>query len=181
MEINQLKLSKILSYVLRHAPKEHALILDENGWTDLKKLVMSINNKHPEFNSIDEVDIFQIVQNSSKKRIEIKGDKIRALYGHSIKERILKAPSTPPEILLHGTSKIVWEKIKEVGIQKMNRQYVHLTENMDDAKLVAKRKSDDIIIIRIDTLKVSDKGLSFYNEGNVWLTKFVPPDCIYKL
>jgi putative RNA 2'-phosphotransferase len=39
MNSNQVKLSKFLSLVLRHKPEMIELILDENGWADVDRLI----------------------------------------------------------------------------------------------------------------------------------------------
>ena len=44
----------------------------------------------------------------------------------------------PPEILYHGTATKFLESIREKGILKRNRQYVHLSSDIETAKNVDK-------------------------------------------
>lgn len=84
------KLSKEVSYALRHAPWEYELELDENGWVEIKQLLHSIKES-VEWNLITENDLNKMIAISEKKRHEILGNKIRALYGHSIPQKDRKS------------------------------------------------------------------------------------------
>jgi len=37
------KLSKLLSYILRHKPEEYEIVLDENGYTNVAELINKLN------------------------------------------------------------------------------------------------------------------------------------------
>ena len=37
------KLSKLLSYILRHKPSAYGIILDENGYTNVAELINKLN------------------------------------------------------------------------------------------------------------------------------------------
>ena len=37
--MNDVKISKFLSFVLRHKPEEIGLVLDPNGWADINELL----------------------------------------------------------------------------------------------------------------------------------------------
>ncbi|MFA7615524.1 MAG: RNA 2'-phosphotransferase [Weeksellaceae bacterium] len=179
--MNELELSKILSYVLRHVPEKYNLTLDEGGWGDIDTLIKNIKRKHPQFKNIGFSAILQIVNNNRKKRLEISEDntKIRALYGHTFENTISKNIVVPPEILYHGTSNYTYSKfIKRNGLKKMKRQYVHLTQNINDAERVAKRKSDKIIVLRILALESYKNGYKFYQEESIWLSDDLPTEYI---
>jgi RNA:NAD 2'-phosphotransferase (TPT1/KptA family) len=77
------KLSKTIAHALRHDPVFYDLILDEEGWTDLRALADALRKKYTRWENIDIKDIVEMNRLSFKKRFEIKEDKIRALYGHS--------------------------------------------------------------------------------------------------
>ena len=80
--MNNLDLSKEVSYVLRHAPWKYGLVLDENGWVDVRELLEALR-KNYKWVSIELDDLFRMIEESENKRHEIVGKKIRALYGHS--------------------------------------------------------------------------------------------------
>jgi len=110
---------------------------------------------------------------------KIKDDKIRALYGHSLEKRIKKEPGEPPEFLFHGTSEKAYEKIKEIGLRPMSRQYVHLSIDTDMAQKVGKRKNKNPVILKVLAGKAYKDKINFY-KGNehVWLSDYVPPKYI---
>jgi len=63
-------------------------------------LYMSVKNGRS-----SEHDLHVMIEKSDKKRYEISNGKIRALYGHSIPQRIIKEQKCPPEVLYHGTAR----------------------------------------------------------------------------
>ncbi|MFW5928386.1 MAG: RNA 2'-phosphotransferase, partial [Thermoplasmatota archaeon] len=130
------KLSKHLSYILRHHPEEAGLELDELGFTDLNKLLDCLEGK--KYSWADKEDIEYLIKKSEKDRFEIDSDKIRALYGYSIDVEI-KDPAEPPSLLYHGTSPRSLDSILEEGLKPMNRQYVHLSISKEEAYKVGKR------------------------------------------
>jgi len=79
----------------------------------------------------------------------------------------------PPEFLYHGTAQSNIDSIFEKGIEKRNRQHVHLSQDIETATKVGMRHGKPIILT-INTEKMFDDGIEFYlSENNVWLTDFV--------
>lgn len=120
-----------------------------------------------------------MIKSSEKKRHEVENGKIRALYGHSIPKKIIKSGVILPDFLFHCTSSEALTSILQQGILPMSRQYVHLSENIDTAILVAKRKNKDIAILTIDTQQALQKGIKFYHGSDgTWLTDAIFNECI---
>lgn len=80
--LDLMKLSKELSYALRHSPWEYELELDEEGWVEISQLLVALHES-PQWKGVTQVDLEQMIQASEKKRHEIRSGRIRALYGHS--------------------------------------------------------------------------------------------------
>lgn len=168
------KLSKEVSYVLRHAPWEYELELDEHGWISVEQLLNSLNQT-PEWENITLDDLNHMIQYSAKKRHEIKNRNIRAFYGHSIPMIIKKERSIPPKVLYHGTANKFLESIKQEGLIPMDRQHVHLSEDIETATLVGKRKENVPVILTIDTEAAVTDGINFYlGNEKVWLADPIP-------
>lgn len=166
------KISKFLSYVLRHHPELINLNLDENGWANVDELIIKSTNDSQGF-TFEELD--EIVETNDKKRFIFNEDKtrIRANQGHSIDINLALIPQQPPEFLYHGTAQSNIESILEKGIEKRNRQHVHLSQDIETATKVGMRHGKPIILT-INTEKMFDDGIEFYlSENNVWLTDFV--------
>ena len=56
----------------------------------------------------------------------------------------------------------------------MNRQYVHLSANIEQAQQVAIRKTSNPVILKIKATDAANTGIAFYKEDTVWLCDFVP-------
>jgi len=180
--MNYEKLSKEISYALRHAPKEYNLYLDELGFVKISDLLYSINCSHHYDKLITIADLQYIIANSSKKRHQIKDDKIRALYGHSTNDKVLKDKAIPPNILYHGTTHTSIDSIMVDGLKPMSRQYVHLSTDIETAINVGKRKDNNPIVLEINTKIAFNSGVTFYlGNENVWLSDPIPPEYIKRI
>ena len=175
MSFKDLELSKTMSYALRHNYQQFNLQLDGQGFTSINDLVTGIRNNGSKFQNVTVNDIFRIVDTDSKKRYEIVGDKIRAVYGHSIEEKIEKQSSQPPTILYHGTTLESSKKILEIGLNPMARQYVHLSADIETAFLVGSRRTKNPIILVVNAEDAYKDGIHFYAEpNNIYLSDSIP-------
>ncbi|MBS3781260.1 MAG: RNA 2'-phosphotransferase [Candidatus Thermoplasmatota archaeon] len=168
-------LSKHLSYLLRHHPEDADLVLDKRGFTDLEAVIDSLKNTKHSWASRE--DIEYLIENSEKKRFEIKDDMIRALYGHSI-EVDIEEREEPPDILYHGTSPDSLTSIFEEGLKPMGRQYVHLSISEQEAIEVGKRHHPEPVILEIDASSASEDGIAFYKRGDLYLSEHISPKYI---
>ncbi|MBX9656771.1 RNA 2'-phosphotransferase, partial [bacterium] len=114
------KISKTLSYWLRHAPEKGDLTLDAKGWAPLSDVYAALAREglSNDFNTL-----MTVVQDNDKKRFEFNFDfsAIRARQGHSIDIDLDLKPSVPPVVLYHGTTNKVVGQIMKQGLSKMNR------------------------------------------------------------
>jgi len=172
-------LSKAVSHALRHEPWLYELELDDEGWTDVQPLLSALRGQDPAWLNLQVADLEEMIRQSSKKRHELNGERIRALYGHSIPGKLKKQPACPPDVLYHGTSPKLLERIFAEGLKPMGRQYVHLSVGRATAREVGLRKSSLPVVLVIDAEEAFRNDCPFY-EGNdkVWLADHVPADCI---
>lgn len=169
------KLSRFLSYVLRHKPEEINLSLDSEGYADITQLI-TLTNIHTDYNLTHSI-LDYIVSTDSKQRYSYDDTKtkIRANQGHSIPVDLNLTPTIPPDILYHGTSKRFLNSILSDGLKPMSRQYVHLSSDSTIAAMVGKRHGDSPIIFMIETKPLIESGYQFYlSENKVWLTDYIP-------
>ena len=167
--------SKFLSLVLRHKPDEIELVLDNEGWANVGVLLekLNLNNLNISFE-----DLKEIVELNDKKRFAFSNDfsKIRANQGHSFEVDLKFKSVTPPDILYHGTAEKNITSILEKGILKRERNYVHLSTDIETASKVGIRYGKPVIL-EILAFEMHKNGYNFYlSENNVWLTDFVPID-----
>ena len=178
--MNYVRLSKEVSYALRHHPEEYELEMDKNGFVELELLLLSINEENRYEREVTKDDILHIIRTSDKKRFEINGNQIRALYGHTIDMKIQKEECMPPITLFHGTAHRFLDSIQKEGLKSMRRQYVHLSADISMAKQVGSRKDRHPIILKIDANQAYLDGIKFY-KGNdrVWLCEALPSKYIH--
>lgn len=166
------RIGKFLSFVLRHQPETIDLKLDENGWANVAELrsKSAKNRMHFTFE-----ELVEVVETNDKKRFIFNGDKtkIRANQGHSIDIDLALKPQQPPDLLYHGTAINNVASILEKGIDKRNRQHVHLSNNRETANKVGMRHGKPTILT-VKAGKMSEDGILFYcSENGVWLTDYV--------
>ena len=171
------KISRLLTQALRHQPEKINIVLDENGWTSTQILIKSLGISYTELD--------YIVDNDNKSRFSYNHTKtmIKANQGHSLSDVKVELEEViePPEFLYHGTSLSLLSTILKTGIKKMNRNHVHLSGDIETAKIVGKRKSKKVLIFILDTKKMlSDNIKIFISPNNVYLTDFVDPKYLKK-
>lgn len=183
--MNEIKLSRYLSYLLRHKPETLNLYVDKNGYVNVDELIQRVNSVEKYKNQLTKEILEEIVKNDDKQRYSYNEDKtkIRAVQGHSFIVDTVKK-GIPPTVLYHGTTSSSYELIKKKGINKMTRTYVHLSKDVETAEKVAKRHvktKDTIVVLVIDTKKMLADGYTFYvAENGVWLTEHIPTKYIHK-
>jgi len=168
-----MKISKFISLVLRHKPEEIGLILDEFGYISTSDLIKGINEKGYK---VTFTDIERIVIEDDKQRYSFNDDKtkIKANQGHSVSVNLELKAIEPPNELYHGTATRFTENICKEGIKKQNRQYVHLSADIETATKVGKRHGE-LAVLRVNSQQMYQDGYKFYlSENKVWLTDYVP-------
>ena len=121
-KLDDIKLGKFLSLILRHKPKTVGISLDKNGWVDVNELIEKVIKLSGRYIDIEILE--RIVRENNKKRYSFdeKKEKIRASQGHSIEVELNLKEMTPPNILYHGTATRFLESIREKGVIKGKRQ-----------------------------------------------------------
>jgi len=171
--MNQKKISRFLSLVLRHKPEKIDLHLDKNGWADVNELI----------DKIDDLDLNvlkSVVKENDKQRFSFNEDftKIRANQGHSIKVDVQLKSKIPPVILYHGTAEKNIKSIMKKGLEKRNRNHVHLSADEATAINVGQRHGK-VKVLQINCKEMVKDGIKFYlSNNNVWLTEFIDPKYI---
>jgi putative RNA 2'-phosphotransferase len=177
MDKRLVRLSKFLSYVLRHRPESIGLSLDGGGWARCDELLAAVRRAGV---SLDEGLLLQVVEQSEKKRFSFSDDglRIRANYGHSISVDLELQPVVPPEFLYHGTARRCVASIRRQGLRREGRNYVHLSPDEHTAVGVGKRHGRSVILV-VKARRMHHAGVTFYrSESGVWLTEKVPPEHI---
>ncbi|HWO43504.1 MAG TPA: RNA 2'-phosphotransferase [Candidatus Eisenbacteria bacterium] len=169
--VPQEKISKFLTYVLRHRPHDVPLEFDERGFVAWAELRAAVQRRFPD---ATEEEILQVVQESDKRRFELKDGKARATYGHSFPVDLAAEPTLPPARLYHGTARDLAETIVRTGLKPRDRQFVHLSASLEDALAVGRRRDPLPAVVVVEARAAADEGLKFYASGPLFLTSEVP-------
>jgi len=174
MDEMSIKVSKFLSYVLRHKPEAIGLSLDAEGWANVDELIQKADVP------INHAQLYEVVKSNDKKRFLLSHDRqyIRANQGHSIDVDLGLKRTEPPELLYHGTATRFLNDITLHGLLPQSRQYVHLSADADTASQVGKRHGNPVVLT-IPAQAMYQSGHQFFQARNgVWLVKAVPANFI---
>jgi putative RNA 2'-phosphotransferase len=168
----RIKLSKRLSYYLRHQPEEIGLTLQPGGWVLVSDLLTALarNGFHT---TVDELE--EVVTWNPKQRFALEGERIRANQGHSVEVDLQLAAARPPDVLYHGTGAKFVTAIRAEGLAKMSRHHVHLSADPETARTVGARHGRPVVLT-IDAAAMHRDGAIFYlSDNQVWLVDAVAP------
>ncbi|KAI1793467.1 KptA family-domain-containing protein [Ganoderma leucocontextum] len=190
---HDVRISKTLSWVLRHGSQSEGLAMRPDGYVRVEELLA-----RPKLRELDFAGLQGIVKNDSKSRYNLvleadpnSGDEtwwIRANQGHSMKSVVLDLEPIKSHagirsgIAVHGTNKRAWENIQQQGLSKMSRNHIHLAQGVAGSGVISGMRSSSQILIFVDVQKALDAGIKFYLSANgVVLTEgnkkgFLPPE-----
>lgn len=176
-EKERIRTSKFLSLVLRHEPERIGLQLDPGGWVEVDALLAACTQHGT---AIDRAALDEIVATNEKKRFAYSEDgrRIRASQGHSVEVSLGYTPQAPPSRLFHGTATRYLEAIRREGLQKRERQHVHLSAEEATATNVGQRHGKAVVLV-VRAAAMQAQGFEFFiSENGVWLTDHVPAEFI---
>lgn len=153
-----------LARLLRHDTTYH---FPENGWRSVEDLIL--------FHGFTIEELNTIVSEDEKGRYEFSDDRnnVRARYGHTVPVNPDLTIGMPPNILYHGTAMHLISSIKEHGICRQKRNYVHLSLTEEMATKVGSRHGKPVVIV-IDAERMVKDGILFFQAKNgIWLTEYV--------
>lgn len=174
MDQRHTKISKFLSYVLRHRPDAAGLTLDTQGWVDIATLLAAAARQGV---TMTRDDLEYVVANNNKKRFAVSdcGTRIRASQGHSVDVDLGYEPTEPPDVLYHGTATRNLDSIRASGLVRGNRRHVHLSRDVATALNVGGRHGKPVVLT-VRAGEMHGAGHAFFVSANgVWLTEHVAP------
>jgi len=182
----EVRLSKTLSWLLRHGAKSEGLHMRPGGYVRVSDLLAL-----PRFSSPTQLDLAalqRMVEGDSKQRyMLLQGPDetapmagevwwIRANQGHSMKDvkvelkPILSAADIP--MAVHGTTKIAWESIAVQGLSRRTRNHIHLAQGIPEDGVISGMRKSSQVLIYINVQKALDAGITFFlSENGVVLTE----------
>ena len=177
----RLRLSKLVSGILRHFPDRYGVRLDTGGWASLGDLVAALR-RLPSYSWVEPWHLEALAALDPKGRFEVREGRIRARYGHSVRVEVEPLPGEPPRLLYHGTTRDRLHPILSRGLLPMKRLKVHLTTTPEAAEEVARRHGPDVVILEVDVECMERRGLKPEKASHaVYVADWVPPECLRPL
>lgn len=175
MKRQLIRISKFLSYVLRHNPGAMGLHVDEEGWASVDDLMSCAARNGRNLTLTQQKDVVA-ANNKNRFSLSPQGHRIRANYGHSIEVELGLEPVTPPPVLYHGTAEQAIPSILKDGLKPSGRRYVHLSVDIKAAANVGKRHGDPVVL-QVNSGGMNENGFIFYSPATgVWLVDCVPSE-----
>lgn len=178
-EDRDVRLSKSMSYVLRHGATQMGLQMATDGFLFVEDLLA-----HPQFHSYTLEDVERVVTTNDKQRFKLRSHpedgrlQIRANQGHSVQVMDLElkpvlagSPDCPVEAV-HGSYLRNWLSIQRQGLSRMSRTHIHLASGLpgEDGIVSGMRKNCDLAVF-IDVPRALADGIEFFwSENGVLLT-----------
>ncbi len=166
--------SRLLSWMLRHAPHEAGLRLDAAGWAAVDEVLAACRARG---RPIDRAGLGLLVAASDKQRFALSPDgaRIRAVQGHSVPVALGHPEREPPALLYHGTVARRLASIEAQGLVPGRRHHVHLSADPETAAAVGSRRGAPVVLV-VRAHAMWQEGLRLWLAPNgVWLTAAVPP------
>ena len=172
------KISKALSWALRHAAPDLGLTMGPDGYVPVDEI---LEHSHGRFRGMTVTDIQEVVQGNDKQRFAMteKADGklyIRANQGHSIKTidpELLLTRIDPDELsqmttIVHGTYKDPWERhIRTEGLSRMSRTHIHMAAGLPgEEKVISGMRASCDVFVYIDAASCARDGVEFYRSAN---------------
>ena len=178
--IDKARMLRTLCYALRHEPWKFGIDLNEEAFGSLDALVQSLCKRRKEYRETAPEILIEAISELDCERFEVRDRMIRAGYGHSFPLHRIGTAELPPELLYHGTTDDTSVIINRVGLQPMDRFFVHLTSNLDYAASVGMAKGE-ACIVRVRARLAHEAGVLFYKaNSHVWLTNEIPAAFLMK-
>jgi putative RNA 2'-phosphotransferase len=169
-------LGRVMTGILRHFPEKYGLTMDPHGWVELPALVQAINQHHRGYHWLRVHHLVGIAESDAKGRYEVKEDRIRATYGHTLEVDLdLPTENIPDELFFPVTPEEA-PIVLEVGLKPSDRKKVHLSRTAEDARAAGSVRTPEPIILVVDARKARAEGLVIMQAGKtVFLANEVPP------
>jgi putative RNA 2'-phosphotransferase len=169
-------IARRLALVLRHAPEKFDLEMDINGWVDVKDIVRQFKKQGGKRNHwLRPHHLSAIVETDPKGRNDIRGNTIRATYGHTVEIEIDLPTDNIPDALYYPCDPVETENLLEVGISPSGRSHVHLSASIKTAAEAGHVHFALPTILEVDTAQMIAAGETIWHAGiTVYLTDNTP-------
>jgi len=167
-------IARKLALVLRHAPEKFDLEMDINGWIDVRDIVNKFKSSGRRQHWLRPHHLRAITETDPKGRYEVRGNMMRATYGHTVEIELDLPTSDIPDSLFFPCDPDEAENLVQVGLNPGDRAHVHLSSSIRAAAEAGRFHRDDPAILEVDTARMVANGETVWHAGiTVYLTENV--------
>ncbi len=172
-------LGRVMTGILRHFPDRYGLTIDPQGWIDLPELVRAIGRKHPMYHWLRPHHLVAIAETDAKGRYEVRGERVRATYGHTLEVDLDLPTDRIPERLYFPVTAEESAIVLEVGLKPSDRKKVHLSKTAADARAAGRVRTPSPVILEIDAVRARETGIVIMQAGKtVYLADQIPAELL---
>lgn len=166
-----LTISRGMAGILRHFPERFGIELDKQGYANIEELASRIGRRN-RYGWLRATHIIAVAETDERGRYQVKEDKVRATYGHTIDVDLSDLPDSDREEYFYPTSYEELGLIEERGLIPVNHSYIHLSGTKEKAMEAGKIHNPNPVIIKIDGKRAREEGISIKKGGKeVYLSK----------
>jgi len=171
------RIGRTMAGALRHFPENFGLTMDDQGFVGLSDFVSALRRHNRRFHWVRPHHIIAIIETDPKGRYQISNDLIRATYGHSIDLDLRLPTNNVPELLFYPTTPEEADILLETGLKPSDRKMVHLSKTYEDAMSAGLVRTEEPVILAIDTKGAREAGYEIQEAGKtVYLVQEVPAE-----
>jgi putative RNA 2'-phosphotransferase len=154
--------------------------MDINGWIDVKDIIRQFKQSGGKrFHWLRPHHFRAIVETDPKGRYEVRGNTIRATYGHTVEIELDLPTDNIPDALYFPCDPEQTENLLDVGISPGGRAHVHLSASIRTAAEAGHVHFSLPTILEVDTAQMNAAGETIWHAGiTVYLTENVPAQYI---
>jgi putative RNA 2'-phosphotransferase len=168
----QENLAKLLTYILCHRPDELGLVLDEEGFVPVKRLLGALSGEEG-FGWVRRRHLEELALLPSPPRFELQGDRFRGLLPGPA--RLRRPEVTPPPLLYLAIPPKIHARVATEGLKAPAGQELLLTDNPERALKLGRRHNPQPVLVTIQAQRACRGGVDFqgYGEG-LYLARNIP-------
>jgi putative RNA 2'-phosphotransferase len=172
-------LGRVLTGILRHFPDRYGLSVDPHGWIELGAASRAIAQRHPVYRWLRPQHLVAIAETDGKGRYEVRDDRIRATYGHTLEIELDLPTEDIPDHLYYPVTTDEAAIVLEVGLRPSDRRKVHLSKTALDAVAAGKVRTPEPIILEVDVRRAQEEGIVIMRAGKtVYLVDRIPAELL---
>lgn len=157
-------LARMLTYILCHRPDEFGLVLSDDGFVSIRRLLQSLAAE-PGWGHVRRHHLEQLAGLSQPPAFEIVGDRIRGLQpGPARLRRPLTGP--PPSLLYVAIPPKAHAAVAEQGLRPPPGQELVLAADPETALKFGRRRSPDPVLVTVQARVAAAAGIVFEGYGD---------------